>query len=151
MIAIILMVTHAGWALVALLREDEKTITRFHTFSIFGWAVWLIPFFSPMFFALAVWLAAPLGWLRSERSERLETPEATPHTSSRGFETDAARPPQPAGGRSPGFETALRASSTSRGKVTRLRDGRCVASSINGRKAAGAGRLRQAEPADTVP
>lgn len=53
MIAIILMVIHAGWALVALLRKDEKTITRFHTFSVFVWAVWLIPFFSPMFFAMA--------------------------------------------------------------------------------------------------
>lgn len=52
MIAIILMVIHATWALAALLRKDEKTITKFHTFSVFVWAVWLIPFFSPMFFAM---------------------------------------------------------------------------------------------------
>ncbi|MHC1782361.1 MAG: HsmA family protein [Anaerolineaceae bacterium] len=52
LIAIILMFIHAVWASVVLLRKDDKWITRFHKFSIFVWLVWLIPYFSPMFFAI---------------------------------------------------------------------------------------------------
>lgn len=49
LLAIILMVIHAIWALVVLIRKDEKMILGFHKFSIFVWVVWLIPYFSPMF------------------------------------------------------------------------------------------------------
>lgn len=52
MIAIVLMLVHAAWATVVLIRKDERWITRFHTFSIIVWLVWLVPYFSPMFFAL---------------------------------------------------------------------------------------------------
>lgn len=52
-IAIVLMAVHAVWALVVLLRGDEKAQKNFHKFSIFVWIVWLIPYFSPMFFAMA--------------------------------------------------------------------------------------------------
>lgn len=52
LIAIILMLIHALWALVVLLRKDEKAITNFHKFSIIVWIIWLVPYFSPMFFAL---------------------------------------------------------------------------------------------------
>ena len=51
--AILLMFVHAVWALVVLLRKDEKAITSFHKFSLLVWLVWLIPYFSPMFFAMA--------------------------------------------------------------------------------------------------
>jgi uncharacterized repeat protein (TIGR03987 family) len=47
LIAIILMFIHAVWALVVLLKKNEKM-------SLFVWVVWLIPYFSPMFFNLAV-------------------------------------------------------------------------------------------------
>ena len=53
LIAIILMFIHALWALIVLLRKDEKAIENFHRFSLFVWIIWLIPYFSPMFFSLA--------------------------------------------------------------------------------------------------
>jgi uncharacterized repeat protein (TIGR03987 family) len=48
LIAIILMIIHAAWALIVLIRKDEKMILNFHKFSIFVWIIWLIPYFSPM-------------------------------------------------------------------------------------------------------
>ena len=54
LIAIILMFIHATWALIVLLKKDEKAIQNFHKFSLFVWLVWLIPYFSPMFFQLAI-------------------------------------------------------------------------------------------------
>jgi uncharacterized repeat protein (TIGR03987 family) len=53
-VAIVLMFIHALWALIVLLMKDEKMITNFHKFSIVVWLIWLIPYFSPMFFAMAV-------------------------------------------------------------------------------------------------
>ncbi len=52
MLAIILMFIHAIWAAIVLWKKDEKAIKSFHKFSVFVWVVWLIPYFSPMFFAL---------------------------------------------------------------------------------------------------
>ena len=52
-IAIVLMFIHAVWALIVLLRKDEEQIKNFHKFSLFVWLVWLIPYFSPMFLAMA--------------------------------------------------------------------------------------------------
>jgi uncharacterized repeat protein (TIGR03987 family) len=51
-IAIVLMAIHALWALVVLLRKEEKAIQNFHRFSVAVWVIWLIPYISPMFFAL---------------------------------------------------------------------------------------------------
>ena len=53
MIAIVLMLLHAVWATVVLVRKDERWIVNFHKLSVFVWVVWLVPYFSPMFFALA--------------------------------------------------------------------------------------------------
>lgn len=53
LIAILLMFVHAIWALVVLLKQDEAALTSFHRFSVGVWVVWLIPYFSPMFFAMA--------------------------------------------------------------------------------------------------
>jgi uncharacterized repeat protein (TIGR03987 family) len=50
--AILLMLLHAVWALVVLLKKDERAITNFHKFSVAVWVIWLIPYFSPMFFAV---------------------------------------------------------------------------------------------------
>lgn len=52
LIAILLMLVHALWALVVLVKKDEQAINNFHKFSLFVWFVWLIPYFSPMFFAM---------------------------------------------------------------------------------------------------
>ncbi|MBN2045708.1 MAG: TIGR03987 family protein [Anaerolineales bacterium] len=51
-IAIVLMAVHALWALVVLLRKDQKAIQNFHRFSLAVWFIWLVPYFSPMVFAL---------------------------------------------------------------------------------------------------
>jgi len=50
LIAIVLMLIHAIWAAVVLIRKDEHMIMNFHKFSIVVWLIWLIPYFSPMFF-----------------------------------------------------------------------------------------------------
>jgi len=52
-IAIALMLVHATWASVVLARHDERWILKFHRFSLVVWAIWLVPYFSPMFFAMA--------------------------------------------------------------------------------------------------
>ena len=52
-IAIALMAVHAIWATAVLRRGDESRIRTFHRFSLFVWLVWLVPYFSPMFFAIA--------------------------------------------------------------------------------------------------
>ncbi|MEK6222855.1 MAG: HsmA family protein [Chloroflexota bacterium] len=52
LIAIILMFIHAVWAFWVLKKNDEKAINNFHKFSVAVWLIWLIPYFSPMFFSL---------------------------------------------------------------------------------------------------
>ena len=52
LLAIILMFVHAVWATVVLVRKDERWINSFHRFSVAVWVIWLIPYLSPMFFAL---------------------------------------------------------------------------------------------------
>jgi len=47
-IAILLMLIHALWATVVLVRKDEKAIHNFHKFSLLVWFIWLIPYLSPM-------------------------------------------------------------------------------------------------------
>jgi uncharacterized repeat protein (TIGR03987 family) len=47
------MAIHALWALIVLLRKDEHAIQNFHKFSVVVWLIWLVPYFSPMFFSMA--------------------------------------------------------------------------------------------------
>lgn len=54
LVAIILMFIHAVWAAIVLIQKNEKAIQNFHKFSVLVWVIWLIPYFSPMFFSLAV-------------------------------------------------------------------------------------------------
>ena len=54
LIAIILMLIHAAWAFVVLIKKDEQAINNFHKFSLVVWAIWLIPYLSPMFFGMVV-------------------------------------------------------------------------------------------------
>lgn len=50
--AILLMLIHAVWATIVLVRKDERMIVRFHRFSVLVWLIWLIPYASPMFFGM---------------------------------------------------------------------------------------------------
>jgi uncharacterized repeat protein (TIGR03987 family) len=45
-LAILLMVFHALWATIVLLKKKEKLIRDFHKFSIVVWLIWLIPYFT---------------------------------------------------------------------------------------------------------
>ena len=47
-VAILLMMIHAIWATVVLIKKDEKAIKNFHKFSLVVWFIWLIPYLSPM-------------------------------------------------------------------------------------------------------
>ncbi|MFC2024474.1 HsmA family protein [Chloroflexota bacterium] len=48
-IAILLMLIHAIWATIVIVRKDEKAINKFHRFSVIVWAIWLIPYFNGFF------------------------------------------------------------------------------------------------------
>ena len=50
--AILLMVVHAVWATVVLIRKDEVAIRNFHKFSVAVWVVWLIPYLSGALFGM---------------------------------------------------------------------------------------------------
>lgn len=52
LLAIVLMLVHAIWATFVLVRRDENWITHFHTFSVMVWCLWLVPYLSPMIFAI---------------------------------------------------------------------------------------------------
>jgi uncharacterized repeat protein (TIGR03987 family) len=49
-IAILLMLFHAVWATIVLIKNQEKLILNFHRFSIVVWIIWLIPMISGMVF-----------------------------------------------------------------------------------------------------
>jgi len=49
-IAIALMLFHAIWATIVLIRKNEKMILNFHRFSILVWIIWLIPMISGAIF-----------------------------------------------------------------------------------------------------
>ncbi len=53
MVAILLMMVHAVWASLVLVRKDERAIRSFHRFSLFVWCIWLIPYLGPMIWGLA--------------------------------------------------------------------------------------------------
>ncbi|MFA0816156.1 MAG: HsmA family protein [Anaerofustis sp.] len=45
-LAIALMLFHAIWASVVLIKNNEKARANFHKFSLIVWIVWLIPYLS---------------------------------------------------------------------------------------------------------
>jgi uncharacterized repeat protein (TIGR03987 family) len=53
MTAIILMLIHAVWATVVIVKKDDKLKASFHKLSIFVWIIWLIPMLSGMIFGMA--------------------------------------------------------------------------------------------------
>ncbi|KGG80364.1 membrane protein [Caloranaerobacter azorensis H53214] len=48
LIAILLMLFHAVWATIVLLKKDQKSMKNFHKFSLLVWFIWLIPYFTGM-------------------------------------------------------------------------------------------------------
>ena len=52
LLAILLMLIHAVWATIVLVRKDERMIRSFHRFSLAVWLIWLVPFLSPMVLGL---------------------------------------------------------------------------------------------------
>jgi uncharacterized repeat protein (TIGR03987 family) len=48
LLALTVMLIHAGWATVVLRRGEREALASFHRVSVVVWAVWLIPFFSGM-------------------------------------------------------------------------------------------------------
>lgn len=52
LLAILLMLVHAIWATVVLLRKDEQAIVNFHKFSLVVWVIWLLPYFSGFFLSM---------------------------------------------------------------------------------------------------
>lgn len=53
MIAIVLMLFHAIWAICVLVRDREEERKAFHKFSLFVWIVRLIPFMLGMMMGMA--------------------------------------------------------------------------------------------------
>lgn len=51
--AIVLMITHAVWAVAVIWLRRERLIASFHRFSTLVWGVWLVPFFSGLILAMA--------------------------------------------------------------------------------------------------
>jgi uncharacterized repeat protein (TIGR03987 family) len=51
-VAILLMLLHAAWASVVLLRKEERLIQNFHKFSLVVWLIWLVPYFSGFFLGM---------------------------------------------------------------------------------------------------
>jgi uncharacterized repeat protein (TIGR03987 family) len=49
MAALTLMLAHAIWATIVLLRRDERAFRTFHRISLTVWFIWLIPFVSGIF------------------------------------------------------------------------------------------------------
>jgi uncharacterized repeat protein (TIGR03987 family) len=54
LLAIILMLFHALWATVVLVKNDETTKANFHKLSIVVWLIWLVPFISGAIFGMAI-------------------------------------------------------------------------------------------------
>lgn len=51
--AILLMIIHAVWATITLIRKNEEGIKNFHRFSLAVWIIWLIPYLSGLVLAMA--------------------------------------------------------------------------------------------------
>lgn len=52
-LALALMLVHALWATLVLIKKDDAAIGNFHRLSVFVWLVWLVPYVSGFLFSLA--------------------------------------------------------------------------------------------------
>lgn len=51
-LAIILMLIHALWATIVIVKNQESMKQKFHQFSIAVWGIWLVPFITGAVFAM---------------------------------------------------------------------------------------------------
>jgi uncharacterized repeat protein (TIGR03987 family) len=51
-IALWLMLIHAIWATIVVLKGSEKARAGFHSYSLLVWLIWLIPYFGGMFMGM---------------------------------------------------------------------------------------------------
>jgi len=51
-LAILLMLVHAAWASMVLIRKNESAIANFHRFSVLVWVIWLVPYFTGFFVSM---------------------------------------------------------------------------------------------------
>lgn len=52
-IAIWLMLGHAVWATVTVIKGSEKAKAGFHRYSIIVWMIWLVPYFGGMYVGMS--------------------------------------------------------------------------------------------------
>lgn len=52
LLAIVLMLFHAVWATLVLVKKDTVMQLKFHKFSLLVWFIWLVPFLSGMIFGM---------------------------------------------------------------------------------------------------
>ncbi len=52
LLAILLMLFHAIWATIVLIKKDSKMMGKFHKLSILVWFIWLIPYISGMIYGM---------------------------------------------------------------------------------------------------
>ena len=50
LVAILIMLYHAGWATLVLINKNEALIVKFHKFSLVVWIIWLIPMITGAIF-----------------------------------------------------------------------------------------------------
>lgn len=50
LLAILLMLFHAIWATIVLVRKNEVMIKKFHKYSLIVWIIWLIPMITGVVF-----------------------------------------------------------------------------------------------------
>ena len=51
-LAIVLMLIHASWATIVLVKKGSARLCNFHRFSLIVWIIWLIPFASGALFGM---------------------------------------------------------------------------------------------------
>lgn len=52
MLAILLMLFHAIWATIVIVKDNKESMKNFHKFSILVWVIWLIPYISGAVFGM---------------------------------------------------------------------------------------------------
>ncbi|WP_274307448.1 HsmA family protein [Solibacillus daqui] len=52
LLAILLMLFHAIWATIVLIKKDKVMMEKFHKLSIVVWLIWLIPYISGMIYGM---------------------------------------------------------------------------------------------------
>lgn len=52
LLAILLMLFHAIWATIVLVKKDTVMIEKFHKLSIVVWLIWLVPYISGMIYGM---------------------------------------------------------------------------------------------------